>query len=500
MPAQKATDDELAEALRSNSIAATARLFDIDERSLRRRLKRNGINTRMTEPAKAEIKAETYVITAAVNATKAHAGFLKTLKLYCAENDAQLIVIPMRYKNPTRQDEKPDDWWDARLVPHIVHERTKIARGLVVLADIKIQPTAINPLQGWLTVSGTDSAILGHTKIALKSVATHPGKPAKLVLTTGACTVEQYSDTNAGAKGQFHHTLGAVVVEVDGCRAHIRHVCPMKSGSFIDLDREYTVQGVSEAAPVDTMTMGDSHAQRHDPSVLKATRALAAKVRPLNIVAHDVLDFGSAGHHNRYFEKFRRHVDKTSSVLRELQDTAAYMDQIADLADTVVMVNSNHHDHFTQWLERAEHAHDMENALVFHETKAAMLRAIYEKGYCDPFKLWMDKLMSKPAVLKWLKPGESFIRHGVEHAYHGHKGPNGARGSTRGFATIGAKVVKGHSHGAEIIDGARSVGTSSLMDLGYNADSPSGWTHTHNLLYANGKETLIHCVGGKFYR
>jgi hypothetical protein len=112
----------------------------------------------------------------------------------------------------------------------------------------------------------------------------------------------------------------------------------------------------------------------------------------------------------------------------------------------------------------------------------------------------MDKLMANSGALKWLKPGESFIRHGVEHAYHGHKGPNGARGSTRGFATIGAKVVKGHSHGAEIIDGARSVGTSSLMDLGYNADSPSGWTHTHNLLYANGKETLIHCVGGRFFR
>lgn len=500
MPAPTVTNEQLAEALRTNNIAATARLFCMDERNLRRRLIRNGINTRPTDPPKEEIKAQTYVITAAVNATKAHAGFMKTLHMYCAENDATLIVIPMRYKNPTRQDETPDDWWDAKLTPYIVHERTKIARGLVVLADIKIQPTAINPLQGWLTVSGTDSAILGHTKIALKSVATHPGKPAKLVLTTGACTVEQYSDTNAGAKGAFHHSLGAVVVEVDGGRTHIRHICPMKSGAFIDLDREYTAQGINEAPRVDTLTMGDIHAQRADLSVLRATKALADKVKPRHIVAHDVLDFGSASHHNKYFEKFRRHVEKTSSVLRELEETAAYMDQITELAETVVMVGSNHHDHFVQWLERVEHAHDMENALVFHETKAAMLRAIYAGSYCDPFQLWMGKLMKSPDVLRWLKPGESFMRHGVEHGYHGHKGPNGARGSTRGFATVGAKVVKGHSHGAEIIDGARSVGTSSLMDLGYNADSPSGWTHTHNLLYANGKETLIHCVGGKFFR
>jgi len=65
---------------------------------------------------------------------------------------------------------------------------------------------------------------------------------------------------------------------------------------------------------------------------------------------------------------------------------------------------------------------------------------------------------------------------------------------------IGAKVTKGHSHGAEIVDGAHSVGTSSKLNMGYNADSPSGWTHSHEITYANGKRTLIHCVGGTFFR
>lgn len=453
----------------------------------------------MEEPPK-NASAKTYLITAAVNATKAHGAFLRTMLAYCAERDAQLIVIPMRYRNPTRQDDTPDDWWDAKLMPFITHERTKIAKGLVVLADIKIQPTAINPIQGWLTVSGTDSAILGHTKIALKSVATKVGDPAKLVMTTGACTVEQYSDTNAGAKGQFHHTLGAVVVEVDGNHAYMRHICPMNDGSFIDLDKHYSTKGITGAPPCEVLTMGDIHAQRADKRVKSATQALTATVKPKTIVAHDVLDFGSASHHAKYFEKFRRHCQKTSSVLTELQVTAEYMDDIAGLADTVVMVGSNHHDHFTQWLEKSEHALDLENALVFHETKAAMLRAIFEGGYCDPFKLWMDRMMSKADKLHWLKPGESFSRKGVEFGWHGHKGPNGARGSTKGFANIGAKVTKGHSHGAEIIDGAHSVGTSSQMDMGYNLDAPSAWTHTHDLTYANGKRTLIHCVNGKFFR
>ena len=61
-----------------------------------------------------EASAQTYVITSAVNATKAHAGFLRTLQLYCSLRGARLIVIPMRYKNPTRRDEVgDDDWWDA---------------------------------------------------------------------------------------------------------------------------------------------------------------------------------------------------------------------------------------------------------------------------------------------------------------------------------------------------------------------------------------------------
>lgn len=500
MPVPKVTTEQLAEALQSNSIAATARLFCMDERSLRKRIKRSGIPTRLTEKPSVEVKAQTYVITAAVNATKAHGAFLKTLQVYCAERDAQLIVIPMRYKNPTRQDETPDDWWDSKLAPYLTHQRTKIARGLVVLADIKIQPTAINPLQGWLTVSGTDSAIIGHTKIALQSVATKVGEPAKMVLTTGACTVEKYSDTNAGAKGQFHHTLGAVVVEVDGNRNHIRHICPLKDGSFIDLATKYTTKGTEAAPDCEVLTMGDIHAEMADERVTKATEALAAALNPRSIVLHDVLNFGSASHHAKFFEKFRRHVSGTGNVMRELEVTARHIDRLAKLAPSIVMVGSNHHDHFTQWLEKSEHAHDLENALVYHETKAAMLRAIYEGGYCDPFKLWMDSLMKECAKLHWLKPGESFSRHGVEFGWHGHKGPNGARGSTRGFANIGAKVTKGHSHGAEIIDGAHSVGTSSQMNMGYNLDSPSGWTHTHDITYANGKRTLIHCVNGKFFR
>lgn len=497
------TDDELIDALKQHNgnKVRTARALEIDERSMRRRLKRIGYTGELRPVRKSEQDHHTYVITSAVNATKIHPKYLKSLERYCAERDARLMVIPMRYKNPTRQGEGDDDeWWDARIAPYLVHDRVKIAPHTVVLADIKIQPTAINPLQSWLTVSGTNDAIIGHTKIALKTVATKPGQRSKIVQTTGAVTVEQYSDTNAGKKGEFHHTLGAVIVEVEGKHVWTRHICPLKDGSFIDLGTKYTPDGSEPAPRAEVLTMGDIHAELEDKSVTRATRLLADTVRPISIVGHDILNFGSAGHHNDYFERYRRHVTGTASVLRELQTTAVLMDKLAAMCDQFVVVGSNHHDHFKQWLLRHENALDLENAVVFHETKGAMLKAILNKSWCDPFKYWMDQLMKSPQRVKWLKPGESFSRHAVEFGWHGHKGPNGARGSTKGFANIGAKVTKGHSHGAEIIDGAHSVGVSGKLNMGYNVDSPSAWSQSHEVLYANGKRTLLHMAGGRFFR
>lgn len=171
-----------------------------------------------------------------------------------------------------------------------------------------------------------------------------------------------------------------------------------------------------------------------------------------------------------------------------LRETARHVDDLASFADQTIMVNSNHHDHFTQWLEKAENANDLENAIVFHETKAVMLKAIADGDYCDPFRYWMDCLMERGDRLKWLRPDESFMRFGIDFSNHGHRGPNGARGSTQAFATVGAKVTHGHGHGARIIDGAHSVGTSSQMNMGYNAGSLSSWTHSHDITYA--KELL----------
>src|SRR5690554_4811936 len=55
-----------------------------------------------------------YVITAAQNATPVNKRFFASLLTYCKVRDAQLLVIPYRYKNPTSMwtaAAQDDDWW-----------------------------------------------------------------------------------------------------------------------------------------------------------------------------------------------------------------------------------------------------------------------------------------------------------------------------------------------------------------------------------------------------
>src|SRR5206468_12365404 len=121
---------------------------------------------------------------------------------------------------------------------------------LVLAADVKTQPTASSPLSGFESLTGGESCILGHTKMQLRSVPVPTGRYPKLLTTTGACTKPNFTDSKAGALGKFPHYLGAVLVELDGKRFHLRQLnADRLDGSFIDLDTLYTPQGVRRAPP-----------------------------------------------------------------------------------------------------------------------------------------------------------------------------------------------------------------------------------------------------------
>lgn len=458
-----------------------------------------------------------YVVTSAQNDTPVHEPFLQVLNNYCEVNDARLIVIPYRYKNPTsiwNDNNKSGEYWAAPLREFIVDKMTRLSDNFVIMANVKIQPTAIQPLSGFDGYTGLDSAIIGHPKIQLTTVPTPSQHLPKILTTTGAVTIPNYTDSKAGWKGEFHHSLAALIVEIDDVGGtHIRHVHgDDTTGEFYDLDKYYTATEVTEGNRIASLVTGDTHAEFMDKLVESATYTAAdsmcALLKPETIVRHDVEDFYARNHHHKNNDliAFGKHHFGRNNVEESLQVTADFIDKTTYPDSVNIIVKSNHDEALDRWLREAEPKYDPENALLYHFLKWNQLKNVRrtETGYksIDPFEFWCHnapngKGLKSKEQTKFLKRDESFRVADIELGFHGDIGPNGSRGSIKSFAKIGPKTVIGHSHSPGIHEGAYQVGVSARLDLEY-ASGPSSWHHTHCLIYQDGSRTLVHVVGGKW--
>lgn len=457
-------------------------------------------------------QAERYVVTCAQNATPVHTAFLKTLEVYCKHNRAQLVVIPVRYKNPTSSwtlSQKNEEVWDDVLVPYLYQGRTNLNANLVLLADVKTQPTAARPLLGFESITGHRSAILGHPKMALETIATPAHKLPKIVTSTGAVTKRNYTDTKTGKKGDFHHTFGAVVVEIESDSVfHMRQLNAQDNGHFIDLDKKYSPDGVSDAGPALGLVMGDTHVLFADPAVVEATfgdDGIVSTLRPKRLVWHDVLDFYSANHHHKGnpFVALAKHRAGLNQVRREVELTCAFIAKHTPKDCQNVVVASNHNEGLERWIREHDWKGDPDNAEFYLETALEMARSTVmgqsASQTIDPFHYWCEKLLP-PDVLEntvLLGRDEPFVIKDVECGYHGDKGSGGKPGNRAAYRRIGAKTVIGHSHAPGIDEGCYQTGTSSFMKLEYNTGL-SAWLQTHCVIYANGKRSLINIVNGKY--
>jgi len=456
-------------------------------------------------------KKQIYVITAAQNATPINENFFNTLKIYCEFNDAELIIIPIRYKNPTSiwsLVDEINESWDEKLHPYLCDVRSDLNKNLTVFADIKIQPTAVNPLSGFDALGRDKSVILGHSKLMLKTVPVPSHATPKILATTGCVTISNYTESKAGKKGDFHHTNAALVVEIDDDMFHMRQLNSTDDGSFIDLENEYTTEGVFEAERAAALVMGDVHAQFVDPDVLKATfedeNSIVNTLNPEYLVWHDVLDFYSRNHHHigNAFTNYAKHKAGIDDVMKELEMTFNLINKYSKGRKNLFPY-SNHPDAFARWIKEGDWKNDPVNAEIYLETALYMVKntIMGESGTItpDPFAYWGRKLIDDDESAIFLHRDEPFFIHGISVGDHGDCGANGARGSVQGFSKLGVKTITAHGHSAEIFHGAHRVGTSTRYRLEYNK-GPSSWLQTHCIIYANGKRSLINIIKGKHRR
>lgn len=445
------------------------------------------------------VKPARYIVTWAQNATPVHRGFLSALQRYPAE----LLVIAGRYKNPTsvwtRKDQN-DQWYASELGRFLVESRKQLCPNLCLYGDVHVRPTAVRPLTGFEVFCGRNSGIFGHPKRALEVVPTATRMP-RLLVTTGACTVENYTDSKAGKKGEAHHVLGALVVEIeaDGIY-HLRHVAAERDGSFIDLDRRYTPAGVEPAPPALALALGDVHVGLEDAKVLQATRALIKETQPRHLVLHDVLDFRSRNHHDKGLrenlakvrERKRNVRDEVGAAANALHDFSAWGKH------RIWIVRSNHDEALDRWLEEGKPHEDPENAPYYFALWHRMCVYHAKHGrWPNPFALEAYRLGVERKRVRFLGRDQDVRLKGVSYGFHGDLGINGSRGTPHAYAKLGVKTVTGHTHTPSIRDGNYTTGVTARLEHGYNR-LPSTWLHAHVIQYANGKRAVLAIIHGRY--
>lgn len=451
-----------------------------------------------------------YIITAAQNGTPVHPEFWPVLSNMARTLKAEILVVPLRYKNPTSTfagSQQNAEWWAPEVTPYLWNQRHAINENLTLLADIKTQPTAAEPLSGFDAVSLSSSGIVGHTKLQMRVIPTPGALLPKMLTTTGACTQSNYSDTKTGRIGEFHHSLSAVLVEVDGKRFHLRHLHYSAQGEphVTDLGDYWTATERRAAPRPEALVCGDTHVDAICPDVRRATygpRGIVSVLRPKRIVHHDLLDaYSCSPHHegNPFIAEAKRLSGK-DDVRGEVYRAIRFAESTTPEDCEAFIVSSNHDNMLARWILRADWKSQASREFYL-ETALAMTRGTTMGAggteFPDPFAYWVGVL--KPKRVRVLGRGDSLSVSGVELSMHGDIGPNGARGSIRNLRRIGTKSVIGHSHTPGISEGAYQVGTSSRLQLEYNI-GPSSWLNAHCLVHADGKRQIIVIHSGGKWR
>lgn len=452
--------------------------------------------------------ATRFILTAAQNNTPVDPRLWKNFMALKDHYDARLIVGTFTYNMHTQKDQKrktskeatgDKEWWDEKVLPYIVDERMELAPGLVWCGEMQILPTAVRPLSGMESYGGSASVIFPHTKHQLVSVPSLKRDFPQLLFTTGSVTEANYIQKKAGLKAEFHHILGGLLAEVNPYGEwFVRHINMDTEGRLYDLDILVDNGKVLPNTGVSAIVYGDAHVAQMDVDVEAGCwhneNALASALAPKVQVIHDVFDGLSVmkyphlrkEHHTIY----QGYALGTNKVYKEIADTSDFLNIVQDYSEITVVVNSNHDQMLQHWLQARSYKEDPENADFYLDAERFMYNQL-SKGKRKPNLLeWACRRHNDLKDVSFLKEDESFLVHDIECGMHGHLGPNGSKGSIYNLARMGYKSFIGHTHAAGVFEGAWQVGTSSKMDMGYNA-GPSSWSHTHGVIYPNGKRALI---------
>lgn len=467
-----------------------------------------------------------FIITWAQNNTPVHRKFFYNLTQYAKHIDADIHVIAGRYKNPTSIwtiDQQAEERWSVIVTPYLDANRHDIHKFVSIMSDVKIHPTAVNPMTGMHSMSGVNSCIFGSPKMQLQMIPVLEGDKPKMMLTTGACTVKNYTDSKAGKKGEFHHVLGFAVVEIkDEETFYVRQVSAEDNGDFCDLYNEVNFIGedeypweteneefykplelkgdckINNLNNIEACVLGDLHWGHHDPEVISKTHELLTKLEPEHVVLHDVFDGYSISHHTMKdpFMQYAKEVNNMNCLKKEVDEMLEGLSEFENYKN-VVIVRSNHDDFLDRWVKNEDWKKQPtpKNSPLYMEYSAMLLRQ-YANSLSDVKGIIPEIITNRFPNFKTLGRRDSYKVLGWELGQHGDIGSNGTRGSLLQMRTLNTKIVVGHYHSPGRMDGALSVGTSTHRRVGYNM-GPSSWLQSHVIIHKNAKSQHINFIKDK---
>lgn len=471
-----------------------------------------------------------FILSSAQDESSVHEGFLNNLIAYSKWlGDCELMIAGFTYNKSVYEEgqsrasgkkSNPIHFHES-LKSYLVSDQIELGAGLVYCAEMNTLPTATRPLSGFETYTRDKWGIFPHAKIQLESIPTMKMARTKILMTTGAVTLPNYVQKKAGIKASFHHQLGAVLVELmaDGtffCRHLQATSVDEEGGDFYDLDRYISNAEVTTGHRVEAINYGDIHHEKLDPEVALSTwgydvengtvitkNNLVEYLNPKHQFFHDLSDFSPKNHHNisdAHF-LFKTHTDGDDNVEKALQGCALFLDRTKRPGTRSAVITSNHDNALLRWLKTAEYREDQTNALFFLEAQLSYYRQLADRVDSPAIfeQVLRGFLIDELADIIFVNEDDSYeIADGIECGMHGHLGANGSRGNPRQYAKFGKRSNTGHTHSAQIIDGAYVAGVSGKLDMGYNR-GPSSWSQSHILTYETGQRCILTMMNGRWY-
>lgn len=474
--------------------------------------KKHAVAQRTSLPSKGDVKR--YILTSAQNNTHVHKAFWENLQAMASHYDAKILVGTFSYnqnnfgqlavKKGTKKPYETELWFDPAIKPYISDERIELAPGLLWCGNMNILPTEDNPISGLETYGGSTSVIFPHTKIEMRSIATTPDMPVKMIYTTGATTLMNYLQKKLGIKAEHHHRYAFLLVEVDSKgNWWVRQVAARKTGRTIQ-DLNVLVEDgkiVSTKAYTKAVTWGDLHSTAAQPEIVEASQGMMDILHPEYQFIHDIMEGVSVNPHMRkhkaIHEKFTAWLRGLHRVDEELRQTKVMLEKYLRPWCKTIVPDANHDRSWLKsWLQQYDYRVDPPNTELFLRLQTFMygqLRSGKLSKNVNLVQFAMEKEAGlKAGTIKFLLPDESFEVGEIECGLHGHLGPNGSFGSPNNLAKIGKKATTAHTHSCGIYHGLFVAGTSSQLTLGWDyTTGPSSWSWSHVVQYGNGQRTIV---------